>query len=71
MGSARMGESLPTIDLREFRSVLRRWPNVVLTMVRNRCSSHPGVVRELRDRLSTPLFTFGGGLNTVSETVKR
>ena len=57
--------------LRELRSVLRLWLKPVFTTVLNKASSHPSSVRSFLISLITADFTFGGGLNAPSPTVKR
>ena len=57
--------------LREFLRVLRRWLKPVFTTFLNNASSQPSSVRWLRTSLMTADFTFGGGLNAHSPTVKR
>ena len=58
-------------DFRLLRNVFRRCPKAFLTIEKNNFSSQGSVKFSLRCSRSTPLFTFGGGLNTLSETEKR
>ena len=50
---------------------LRRWPNDAFTTFTNSASSQPSRPTLLRRRRITALLTLGGGLKTVSLTVKR
>ena len=62
---------LPKTVRSELRSILRRWPNDALTTRTKSRSSQSSRSTPLRRRRMTALLTFGGGLKTVSLTVKR
>ena len=59
------------ICLSETRSILRRWLKTVFTTRLKSFSSHPRSVTLFLVMRMTADFTFGGGLKTVSSTVKR
>ena len=61
----------PNTARSELRIILRRWPNDAFTTFTNSASSQPSRPTLLRRRRITALLTLGGGLKTVSLTVKR
>lgn len=62
---------LPKTARSELRSILRRCPNEAFTTRTKSASSQSSFAVELRRRRITALLTFGGGLKTFSDTVKR